>query len=75
MYFTLSPNEIDNLKNMAFEIYSAGFTAGYSQEIDIKTAYEKYWKFLKELILKENDYEKNYNRRRRMDQGCRGRKV
>lgn len=53
MYSNLTPNEMDNLKNMAFEIYSAGFTAGYTQEIDIKTAYEKYWKFLKELILKE----------------------
>jgi len=53
MYSNLTSNEINDMKHMAFEIYSAGFTAGYSQEIDIKTAYEKYWKFLKELIIKE----------------------
>ena len=53
MYSNLTPNEINNMKHMVFEIYSAGFAAGYSQEIDIKTAYEKYWKFLKELIIEE----------------------
>lgn len=36
---------IDNekLKQLLFEVYSAGFEAGYSQEIDIVEAYNKYW--------------------------------
>jgi hypothetical protein len=35
-------NEID-IKHLLFEVYSAGFEAGYSQETDIVTAYDQYW--------------------------------
>ena len=31
------------LKSMLFEIYSAGFEAGYTKEIDIVKAYNQYW--------------------------------
>ena len=34
------------IKDILFEIYSAGFEAGYSQEIDIKSAFEKYYNLL-----------------------------
>lgn len=33
----------EELKQLIFEIYSAGFEAGYSQEIDIASAYNQYW--------------------------------
>ena len=36
------------LKEILFEIYSAGFEAGYSQNVDIVSSYNKYWgNFLK----------------------------
>ena len=34
---------IEELKQLMFEIYSAGFEAGYSQEADLVSAYKKYW--------------------------------
>ena len=45
-------NEINKkeLKQLLFEIYSAGFEAGYSKEVDIVTAYNKYWDLLMEDI-------------------------
>ena len=45
-------NEInkEELKRLLFEVYSAGFEAGYSQETDIATAYNRYWnKLLKDI--------------------------
>ena len=38
------------LKTMLFEIYSAGFEAGYSQNIDIVTAYNKWFDGFKKTI-------------------------
>lgn len=38
------------LKQVLFEIYSAGFEAGYSQEIDVVTAYNQYWSEFAKLI-------------------------
>lgn len=35
--------DIKALKDLLFEIYSAGFEVGYSQEIDIVSAYNQYW--------------------------------
>lgn len=40
MFDTLTEHE---LKQLLFEVYSAGFEAGYSQETDIATAYNRYW--------------------------------
>lgn len=34
---------IKKLKDLLFEIYSAGFEAGYAQNIDIVQAYNQYW--------------------------------
>ena len=38
-------NEInlETWKEILFEVYSAGFEAGYSQEIDIVNSYNEYW--------------------------------
>lgn len=36
----------EELKAIMFEIYSAGFEAGYSQNIDIHTAYNEFWNTL-----------------------------
>jgi hypothetical protein len=38
------------LKTMLFEIYSAGFEAGYSKNIDIVTAYNKWFDGFKNTI-------------------------
>lgn len=40
----------EEIKQLIFEIYSAGFEAGYSQEVDIVSAYNQYWDNLLELI-------------------------
>lgn len=40
----------EELKQLIFEIYSAGFEAGYSQEVDIASAYNQYWDNLLKLI-------------------------
>lgn len=37
----------EQLKEALFEIYSAGFEAGMSQNIDIRTAYNEFWNVLK----------------------------
>lgn len=34
---------IETLKNLLFEVYSAGFEAGYTQENDIAKAFKQYW--------------------------------
>ena len=39
-----------DLKQLLFEIYSAGFEAGYSQEVDVATAYDQYWNNLLKVI-------------------------
>ena len=46
------------IKDILFEIYSAGFESGYSQEKDIKSAFEEYYNFLLSEVKK---YEKNTN--------------
>jgi hypothetical protein len=33
----------EELKAIVFEIYAAGFEAGHAQNIDIQTAYNKFW--------------------------------
>lgn len=33
----------EELKQLLFEVYSAGFEVGYSQKVDIVTAYNEYW--------------------------------
>ena len=38
------------LKTMLFEVYSAGFEAGYSQDIDIATAYNKWFEQFKKSV-------------------------
>ena len=45
-------NEInlETLKKALFEVYSAGFEAGYSQETDIVKSYNKYWNDLLKII-------------------------
>jgi hypothetical protein len=35
------------LKSLLFEVYSAGFEAGMSQDIDIVTAYNNWWETTK----------------------------
>ena len=35
--------EMEALKNALFEIFSAGFEAGYTKEIDLKTAFEEWY--------------------------------
>lgn len=35
-------------KEVIFYIYSSGFTDGYSQKIDLKTGFEKFYQSLKE---------------------------
>lgn len=36
-------NELEQLKEILFEVFAAGFEAGYSQGKDIKTAYEEWF--------------------------------
>ena len=33
----------EELKQLLFEVYSAGFEVGYLQKVDIVTAYNEYW--------------------------------
>lgn len=40
MHNTQSESEA---KRILFEVYSAGFEAGYSQKIDIASAYKQFW--------------------------------
>ncbi len=37
------PNEFEAMKSALFEIFAAGFEAGYAKEIDIKTAFEEWF--------------------------------
>ena len=46
---------LGKIKQILFEVYSAGFEAGYSQEIDIVEAYNQYW----DKLLKS--YDNNFN--------------
>lgn len=41
---------LKELKRLIFVIYSAGFEAGYSQKVDIVSAYNHYWDILLEQI-------------------------
>lgn len=36
-------NEMETLKAALFEIFSAGFEAGYTKDIDLKTAFEEWY--------------------------------
>lgn len=38
------PNEMETLRNALFEIFSAGFEAGYAQDKDLRTAFEEWYK-------------------------------
>lgn len=37
------PNEFELMKDALFEIFSAGFEAGYTKDIDLKTAFEEWF--------------------------------
>ena len=37
-------NDIRTIRELMFEIYQAGFEAGYSKDVDIRTAYDTYFK-------------------------------
>ena len=36
---------LEDIKRMLFEIYVAGFQDGYMRDVDVVTAYEKWWKY------------------------------
>lgn len=40
------------IKDLLFEIYSAGFEKGYAGEVDLVTCFEEYYSELKKLIEK-----------------------
>ena len=42
----------EQIKEVLFEIYAAGFEAGYSHEVDIQTAYNKFWNEIQTDITK-----------------------
>lgn len=43
--------DIAELKTLLFDVYSAGFEAGYTQEIGIVEAYNKWWEVLQKEIM------------------------
>lgn len=40
--------DLETIKRVLFEVYSAGYEQGYVQNEDIATAYEKWWKSIME---------------------------
>jgi hypothetical protein len=40
----------EQIKALFFEIYAAGFEAGYSHVVDIETAYNRFWNQLTETF-------------------------
>ena len=42
-----------DLKALLFEVYSAGFEAGYTKEIDIANAFNLYWERVKNEYLSQ----------------------
>ena len=41
----------EELKSLLFEVYSAGFEAGMAQNIDIVSAYNKWWESAKKEVV------------------------
>ena len=51
----MTEKEIEMAKSLVFEIYAAGFEAGYSQAVDIVTAFNQ---FFDELVVALNEIHK-----------------
>ena len=48
------PNNMEALKDALFEIFSAGFEAGYNKEVDLQAAFEDWYQLAMLTYLPPN---------------------